>query len=111
MLYAFFVLIRALCTGGMTIFRLESELMEHADPVEFVQSWDGVMWGSVMTGGMTGGNVDTHIEFVASTIENGVVADFLRCEGWVDVQLTVLDEKILVKRSGHFKFVIADRSD
>jgi len=38
MLYEFFVLIRALCTGGMTIFWLESELIEHADDVEFVQS-------------------------------------------------------------------------
>ena len=37
MLYDFLVLIRALCTGGMTSFRLESEETEHADEVEFVQ--------------------------------------------------------------------------
>lgn len=37
MLYEFLVLIRALCTGGITIFLLESELMVHEDDVEFVQ--------------------------------------------------------------------------
>lgn len=39
MLYDFLVLIRPLCTGGMTSFRLESEVAEHADDVEFVQAW------------------------------------------------------------------------
>lgn len=39
MLYEFLVLIRALWTGGMTIFSLESEPTEHADAVEFVHPW------------------------------------------------------------------------
>lgn len=48
-------------------------------------------------GGDDGGNVGAYIELVSSAVENGFASDFLRGEGGMDIQLTVLDEKILVK--------------
>lgn len=51
----------------------------------------------------------TCIELVATTIENRVVSDLVRGEGGADIQLTVLNEEVLVKFGGHFKFVVSDR--
>jgi len=56
-----------------------------------------------------GGNRDTYIELVATAVENSVVPDLVGGEGRIDVQLAVLDEKIIFRSGCHFKFVVADR--
>jgi len=103
MLYDFLVLMRALCTGGTTVFRPELGVTEHAEDVEFVQSW------RLCQIRPEGNGEDAYTELVGVTVEDGIVPDLVRGEGWADVQLTVLDKKILIKCGGHFKFVIADR--
>ena len=51
----------------------------------------------------------TYIELVTTAVENGVVSDLVGGEGRMDIQLTVLDEKVVFRCGGHFKFVVADR--
>ena len=58
-----------------------------------------------------GSNRGTYIEAIATVVEYRIVSDLVRGEGGVDIQLTVLDKKVLVECSGHFKFVVADRGD
>ena len=66
------------------------------------------MWGSVGRGN-GGESRDTYIELVATAVENSVVSDLVGGEGRMDIQLTVLNEKIIFRGGGHFKFVVADR--
>lgn len=56
-----------------------------------------------------GGNRDTYIELVATAVENSVVSDLVGGESRMDIQLTVLDKKIVFRSGCHFKFVVADR--
>lgn len=57
------------------------------------------------------GAIGTYIEFVATAVENGVASDLIRGEGRVNIQLTVSNEKVLVERGCHFKFVVTGRVD
>ena len=59
-----------------------------------------------------GGTIrDTYTEFVTATVEYRILSDLVRGESRVNIQLTVLDEEILFRCSGHFKFVVADRGE
>jgi hypothetical protein len=82
----------------MTTFLLESELTEHDDDVEFVQPWRRHQVRLCNCAG-TIGAIGTHVELVATTIEYRIVSDLVRGEGRVDIQLTVLNKKVLVEGS------------
>jgi hypothetical protein len=65
-------------------------------PLSWCNPRGDVTWGSVTPNGTVGGNGDTYTERVTTAVEDRVVSDFVRGESRGDIQLTVLDEQILV---------------